>query len=213
MCIMAHGQEKSIEASSQRPLRQPSDQSPLAKPLAQTPTRPPPSKAPLKRPPTKLANKKRKKRSQRQSEISERDEDVEEDLEEEETDDVLDIDTPSIENLDREDEPLGALSDPLHGIIIASELWDNVADHTSGIPLAAFSCLHEVLLSARHLVIFVSYSSDMRSFALSQSNASLSLYAHSMTESCSDGDEDVDELARFRRTATARLGLHGNRKL
>ncbi|MCO5601232.1 hypothetical protein L7F22_055351 [Adiantum nelumboides] len=81
------------------------------------------------RPPTEPANKKRKKRSQRKSESSEGDEDVEDDPDDKEENDVLDIDSPPIGNLNREDEPLGDLSDPLLGINIAVELWDHVADH------------------------------------------------------------------------------------
>ncbi|MCO5564432.1 hypothetical protein L7F22_018093 [Adiantum nelumboides] len=91
--------------------------------------RPPPSKAPLKQPPTELANKKRKKRDQIKSESTEGDEDVEEDQDDKEADAVLDIDSPPIENLDREHEPLGDLPDPLFGIDIAAKLWDHVADH------------------------------------------------------------------------------------
>ncbi|MCO5582086.1 hypothetical protein L7F22_035977 [Adiantum nelumboides] len=98
--------------------------------------RDPPRKAPLKRPPTEPANKRRKKRSQRKSESREGDEDIEEDPDDEEADDVLDIDSSPIENLDREDEPLGdLLSDPLLGINIATELWDHVANHTGGADL------------------------------------------------------------------------------
>ncbi|MCO5579192.1 hypothetical protein L7F22_033045 [Adiantum nelumboides] len=107
--------------------------SPLARFPTQTPTRPPPRKSPLKQPPIEHANKKRKKRGQRKSESSEGDEDVEEDPhEDEEGDDVLDIDSSPIENLDREDEPVGDLPDPLPGIDIAEELWDHIADHTGG---------------------------------------------------------------------------------
>ncbi|MCO5551999.1 hypothetical protein L7F22_005507, partial [Adiantum nelumboides] len=128
----AHGQGKLIETNSQRPPRQPTAQSPLARPPAQTLTRPPPSKAPLKRLSTEPTNKKLKKRGQRKRKNSEGDEDIEEDLDDKEADDVLDIDSPPTENLDREDEPLGDLLNPLPGIDIAAELWDHVADHTGG---------------------------------------------------------------------------------
>ncbi|MCO5607326.1 hypothetical protein L7F22_061521 [Adiantum nelumboides] len=124
--LAAHGQGKSIEASSERPPRQPSGQSPLARPPAQTLIRPPPSKAP----PIEPTKKNKKMRVCRQSNSSEGDEDVEKDPKEE---DVLDKDFLLLENLDREDEPLGALSDPLPGINIASHLWDHVANHTGGV--------------------------------------------------------------------------------
>ncbi|MCO5604629.1 hypothetical protein L7F22_058799 [Adiantum nelumboides] len=83
-------------------------------------------KAPLKRPPTEPANKKRKKRGQGKSESSEEDEDIEEDPDDEEADDVLDIDSSPIKNLDGEDDPLGDLPDPLPRIDIAEELWDHM---------------------------------------------------------------------------------------
>ncbi|MCO5568034.1 hypothetical protein L7F22_021730 [Adiantum nelumboides] len=118
--ILAHGQGKSIEASSQRSPRQPTAQSPLARPPTQRLTRLPTSKAPLKQPPTEPANKERKNRGQRKSESSEGDENIEEDPDDEEVDDVLDIDSLPIENLDREDEPLGDLLDPLPTIDIAA---------------------------------------------------------------------------------------------
>ncbi|MCO5579857.1 hypothetical protein L7F22_033719 [Adiantum nelumboides] len=54
----AHEQGKSMEASSQRPPRQPAVQSPLARPPTQTPTRPPASKATSNR----ACKQKRKKR-------------------------------------------------------------------------------------------------------------------------------------------------------
>ncbi|MCO5598209.1 hypothetical protein L7F22_052301 [Adiantum nelumboides] len=85
-----------------------------------------------KGPPTEPSNKKWKKRDQRKSESSEGDEHVEEDPDEEEADDVLDIESPPIENLDRENELLGDLPNALPGIDIATELWDHIADHTGG---------------------------------------------------------------------------------
>ncbi|MCO5600692.1 hypothetical protein L7F22_054807 [Adiantum nelumboides] len=54
----------------------------------------------------------------------------EEDPDDKEEDDVLDIDSQPIENLDGEDDPLGDLPDPLPRIDIAEELWDHVDDHT-----------------------------------------------------------------------------------
>ncbi|MCO5572427.1 hypothetical protein L7F22_026182 [Adiantum nelumboides] len=116
MCVATHGREKSIEAGSQRPSRQPTVQSQLARSPTQTPTTPPSSKAPLKRPPTKPTNKNRKKRDRRKSESSEGDEDIEEDPDEEEADDVLDIDSLPIENLDRENERVVDLPNPLLGL-------------------------------------------------------------------------------------------------
>ncbi|MCO5553605.1 hypothetical protein L7F22_007130 [Adiantum nelumboides] len=97
-----------------------------------TPRKPPSKKAPLKQPPIEPANKKRKKRSRGKSASSEVDENIEEDHDDEEADDVFDIDSQPIENLDGEDDPLGDLPDPLLRIDIAEELWDHVDDHTCG---------------------------------------------------------------------------------
>ncbi|MCO5580439.1 hypothetical protein L7F22_034305 [Adiantum nelumboides] len=128
----AHTQGKLIEASSQQPPGQATTQSPLARPPKHTPRKPPSSKAPLKRLPIEPANKKRKKRGREKSVSSEGDEDIEEDPDNKEIDDVLDIDSQPIENLDGEDGPLGDLPDPLPKIDITEELWDHVDDHTCG---------------------------------------------------------------------------------
>ncbi|MCO5548488.1 hypothetical protein L7F22_027878 [Adiantum nelumboides] len=128
----AHTRRKSIEASSQRPPGQATTQSPLARFPKHTPRKPPSKKAPLKRPPIEPANKKRKKRGRGKSVSSEEDENIEEDPDDKEVDDVLDIDSQPIENLDGEDDPLGNLPNPLPRIDIAEELWDHVDDHTCG---------------------------------------------------------------------------------
>ncbi|MCO5553847.1 hypothetical protein L7F22_007373 [Adiantum nelumboides] len=77
------------------------------------------------------AKAKHEQKGRGKSVSSEEDKNIEEDHDEEAVD-VLDIDSQPIENLDGEDDPLGDLSDPLHRIHIAEELWDHIDDHTCG---------------------------------------------------------------------------------
>ncbi|MCO5566827.1 hypothetical protein L7F22_020510 [Adiantum nelumboides] len=149
MCLAAHTRRKLIEASSQRPPGQATKQSPLARPPPKhTPRKPPSNKAPLKRPPIEPANKKRKKRGRGKSVSSEEDKNIEEDPYDEEADDVLDIDSQPIENLDGEDDPLGDLPDPLPRIDIAEELWYYVDDHTcDDLAEAAFTVAYEFMVA------------------------------------------------------------------
>ncbi|MCO5548228.1 hypothetical protein L7F22_001685 [Adiantum nelumboides] len=97
--------------------------------------RPPPSNAPLKGPSTTPPNNKRKTRGQRKSESSEGDEDVEEDPDEEEAHDVLDIDSPSIENLMESMSLLRSYRIHFLGLTLQQSfgtMYDHVLDHTGG---------------------------------------------------------------------------------
>ncbi|MCO5591272.1 hypothetical protein L7F22_045253 [Adiantum nelumboides] len=134
---VAHTRRHLIEASSQRPPGQATAQSPLARPPKHTLRKLSSNKAPFKRPPIEPANKKRKKRGRGKSTSSEEDENIE-DPDDEEADDVLDIDSQLIENLDGEDDPLGDSPDPLLG---------STSRRSSGITLMIIHVTQTLLLA------------------------------------------------------------------